>query len=74
MAASFTKSPTEGKPGRQYPVLSRREIEAMIAEGAHVFILDQYVVKADAWIKYHPGGDKAIQHVVGRDATDEIHV
>jgi delta8-fatty-acid desaturase len=30
------------------------------------------VLKVDAWLKYHPGGDKAIMHMVGRDATDEV--
>lgn len=54
------------------PLLSRREIEGLIAEGAHIFILDQHVVKRDSWIPYHPGGEKAIRHMVGRDATDEI--
>jgi sphingolipid 8-(E)-desaturase len=27
----------------------------------------------DAWLKYHPGGDKAIMHMVGKDATDEVN-
>jgi cytochrome b involved in lipid metabolism len=31
------------------------------------------VLKVDAWIKFHPGGDKSIKHMVGRDATDEIN-
>jgi delta8-fatty-acid desaturase len=53
-------------------VISRREIEAQIAEGRTIFILEQHVIKADAWLKYHPGGDKAIMHMVGRDATDEV--
>ncbi|KAH8886529.1 fatty acid/sphingolipid desaturase [Thozetella sp. PMI_491] len=53
-------------------VLSRREVEALIAEDRKVFILDQFVIKADAWIPYHPGGEKAILHMVGRDATDEV--
>ncbi|KAI1332272.1 fatty acid/sphingolipid desaturase [Xylariaceae sp. FL0255] len=57
---------------RTYPVMSRREIEGLIADGRKVFILDQYVVKADAWAPYHPGGDKAILHMIGRDATDEV--
>jgi sphingolipid 8-(E)-desaturase len=57
---------------REYPVLSRRKIETLIAEGRLIFILDQYVIKADAWAPYHPGGDKAIRHMVGRDATDEV--
>lgn len=57
---------------RKFRVYSRREIEGMIADGRTIFILDQYVVKADFWRPYHPGGDKAILHMVGRDATDEV--
>lgn len=59
---------------RVYPVLSRREIEGMIAEGKHVMIFDQYVLRVDPWLPYHPGGDKAIKHMVGRDGTDEMTV
>lgn len=58
---------------RKDTVLSRRYIEGLIAEGRHVFIFDNRVLKADAWLKFHPGGDKAIKHMVGRDATDEIN-
>lgn len=58
---------------RTYPILSRREIEALISEGRHIIIVDQYVLKVDPWVKYHPGGDKAIQHMIGRDATDEVN-
>ncbi|KAI2622652.1 fatty acid desaturase [Hypomontagnella submonticulosa] len=57
---------------RKFRVYSRREIEGLIADGRTIFILDQYVVKADFWRPYHPGGDKAILHMVGRDATDEV--
>ncbi|KAL2218442.1 delta 6-fatty acid desaturase [Thermoascus aurantiacus ATCC 26904] len=58
---------------RKETVLSRRQIEGMIAEGRHIFIFENRVIKADAWMKFHPGGEKAIQHMVGRDATDEIN-
>lgn len=54
--------------------MSRRHIEALIAQGRVVTIIDQFVVKLDGWLAYHPGGDKAIQHMVGRDATDEVTV
>ncbi|CAJ2508772.1 Uu.00g137980.m01.CDS01 [Anthostomella pinea] len=57
---------------KTYPLMSRREVEALIADGRSIFILDQHVVKADPWLQYHPGGDKAILHMVGRDATDEV--
>ena len=53
-------------------VWSRREIEGLIAEGRKIIVLDGQVVKADAWLPYHPGGDKSILHMVGRDGTDEI--
>ncbi|KAK4991451.1 hypothetical protein LTR66_001787 [Elasticomyces elasticus] len=56
----------------ELPVLSRRDVEALISNGRKVFILDDRVIKADAWLQYHPGGDKAILHMVGRDATDEV--
>ncbi|EAQ92191.1 hypothetical protein CHGG_00426 [Chaetomium globosum CBS 148.51] len=71
---SATPGVSQPKGGRSYPVISRREIEAQIAEGRTIFILEQYVIKADAWLKYHPGGDKAIMHMVGRDATDEVTI
>ncbi len=53
--------------------ISRQEIEAQIAEGRHIIIVDGKVLKVDAWIPFHPGGDKAIKHMVGRDATDEVN-
>ncbi|KAL4881070.1 fatty acid desaturase-domain-containing protein [Aspergillus karnatakaensis] len=60
-------------PARKDALLSRRYIEGQIAEGKHVLIFDNRVLKVDSWIKFHPGGDKSIKHMVGRDATDEIN-
>lgn len=51
---------------------TRREIEGQIAEGRKIIILEGKVLKADSWIKFHPGGEMAILHLVGRDGTDEI--
>lgn len=53
--------------------MTTREVEQLIADGRNIIIMDQHVLKVDAWMKYHPGGDKAIQHMVGRDATDEVN-
>lgn len=58
---------------RVYKVYSRNEVEALIAEGRTIVIVDGKILKVDAWLKYHPGGDKAIKHMVGRDATDEVY-
>jgi delta8-fatty-acid desaturase len=57
---------------RKARVYSRREVEAIIATGRSIVIVDDKVLKVDAWMPYHPGGDKAIQHMIGRDATDEV--
>ncbi|OAX80727.1 hypothetical protein ACJ72_04932 [Emergomyces africanus] len=54
-------------------VLSRREIEGMIADGRCIVVVDGQVLKLDAWLGFHPGGTLAIRHMVGRDATDEVN-
>lgn len=59
-------------PRTRYNVLSRREIEGMIADGKYIIILDLKVLRLDAWVKFHPGGQLAIKHMVGKDATDEV--
>ncbi len=58
---------------RKEVILSRNQVESMIADGKTFIILDNKVLMVDAWLKYHPGGDKVIMHMVGRDATDEVN-
>jgi cytochrome b involved in lipid metabolism len=65
---------TTEKKMRTYPLMTRRQVEHLIAEGRSIIIINQHVLKVDAWLQYHPGGDKAIAHEVGRDATDEVTV
>ena len=57
---------------RKAKVFSRREIEGQIANGRAVVIVDSKVLNVGAWMPYHPGGDKAMRHMIGRDATDEV--
>lgn len=73
MAITTAPSPSSAPAAARDKVLSRRQIEGLIADGRHIFILHGKVLKADAWIKFHPGGDKSIQHMVGRDATEEVN-
>ena len=58
---------------RTETIFTRREIEGLIANGHIIFIVDGLVLKADQYLKYHPGGEKVIMHMVGRDATDEVY-
>ncbi|KAF7550015.1 hypothetical protein G7Z17_g5993 [Cylindrodendrum hubeiense] len=54
--AGFLQRPPN-VPKRTPQLMTRDEIEALIAEGRHIFIFHQQVIKADGWLKYHPGGD-----------------
>ncbi|KAG5656103.1 hypothetical protein KAF25_008979 [Fusarium avenaceum] len=53
-------------------LMTRDDIEALIAEDKHITIYHSQVIKMDPWMPYHPGGDKAMLHMVGKDASDEI--
>lgn len=55
-------------------VISRREVEGLIAEGHTIVIYEDTVLRLDSWLEKHPGGSLAIRHMVGRDATDEMKV
>ncbi|KAG5952318.1 hypothetical protein E4U53_001098 [Claviceps sorghi] len=57
---------------RVWPVIARNEVEKLIASGHKIVIFNQFVLKIDPWLPYHPGGEKALLHMVGKDATDEI--
>ncbi|KAJ4341412.1 hypothetical protein N0V87_001802 [Didymella glomerata] len=57
---------------RKARFFSRREIEGQIANGKAIVIVDGKVLNVGAWMPYHPGGDKAMRHMIGRDATDEV--
>lgn len=59
---------------KSLPLMTRDEIEDLIANGRHIIIHRGYVLKLDAWLKYHPGGSKSIMHLVGRDGTDWVDV
>ena len=74
MAAATDKATAPPPPtaAKVFPLLTRRQVEGLIADGRSIIIVDGHVLKVDGWLPYHPGGDKAIQHMVGREATDEV--
>jgi hypothetical protein len=53
-------------------IMSRREVESMIAHGHTIVIYDGSVLKLDKWIERHPGGKLPVLHMIGVDATSEI--
>lgn len=55
-------------------VLAREDVEDMIAHGKHVVIYNGLVLRVDAWLPFHPGGSKCVEHCVGRDASVEISI
>lgn len=63
------------KPGvkRQPKILSRGEIIELISQGKAIVIYKNYVLNLTSWLPKHPGGEKAVHHMIGRDATDEMN-
>lgn len=57
---------------RKARVFTRRDVESLIANGKAIVIVDNKVLNVGSWMPYHPGGDKSIRHMIGRDATDEV--
>ncbi|KAK2779304.1 hypothetical protein FQN52_002473 [Onygenales sp. PD_12] len=73
MGSPEASKPTPTLPAKRNETLfTRRQIEGLIADGSHIVILDGKVLKVDAYLKFHPGGQLAMKHMVGRDATDEL--
>lgn len=58
---------------RQPKILTRTDIIDLIADGRAIIIYKNYVLDLTSWLSKHPGGDKAVHHMIGRDATDEMH-
>ncbi|ODV78445.1 delta-8 sphingolipid desaturase [Suhomyces tanzawaensis NRRL Y-17324] len=53
--------------------LSRNQIVNLIADGKAIVIYKNHVLNLTAWLSRHPGGEKAVYHMIGRDATDEMN-
>lgn len=71
---STETSVLQQQSSRAVKVLLRDVIANLIGLGKAVVIYKNNVLNLTPWIKYHPGGDKAVYHMVGRDATDEMEV
>lgn len=54
-------------------IITRCTIHRLIAKGHQIVIANTRVLQLDKWLTRHPGGEKTILHMVGRDATDEIN-
>lgn len=55
-------------------ILTPWAVEALIADGHTIVISEGRVLRLDSWLAKHPGGSKAIEHMVGREATNEINM
>lgn len=60
------------REARQPKTLTRAQLAERIANGETLVLHRRKIYKLDRWLSSHPGGELAILHFVGRDATDEI--
>lgn len=51
---------------------TRLELAEQILAGQLLTVYRHKVLRLNSWVAHHPGGDLALLHYVGRDATDEI--
>lgn len=58
---------------RKYNTLCPNEIKKLISKGRAVVIYERSVLDLTKWIPKHPGGDKVVFHMIGKDATDEMN-
>ncbi|EST06004.1 Fatty acid desaturase, type 1 [Kalmanozyma brasiliensis GHG001] len=73
IASSKVALPAEAKrQPRQPKTLTRAQLAERIANGETLVLHRRKIYKLDKWLSRHPGGELAILHFVGRDATDEI--
>lgn len=49
-------------------------VRRLIASGKHIVIFEGQILQLNGWLDKHPGGKLAIQHMVGKDATNEINM
>ncbi|OAV89929.1 hypothetical protein PTTG_11823 [Puccinia triticina 1-1 BBBD Race 1] len=72
--ASHSGPPIDQIPNKPdaIPFLTRNQIKTNIALGQVLVLHRSYVYQLNSWLAKHPGGELAILHFVGRDATDEI--
>lgn len=67
---SASAATTQNSTRREW---TRAEVAARILAGENLLIYRSRVIRIPHnWLAVHPGGDLAILHFVGRDATDEI--
>lgn len=62
----------EGDATRQVRTITRVEVAKRIANGESLVLHRRRIYKLDSWLARHPGGELAILHFIGRDATDEL--
>lgn len=55
-------------------ILTVQDVERLLFEGRKIVIMDGNVLQLDNWLDQHPGGQLAILHMVGRDATIEMNM
>ncbi|KAJ1667912.1 hypothetical protein IW140_003446 [Coemansia sp. RSA 1813] len=61
-----------GRRMGKLPTCTVGELRRRIGEGEYLVIINGLVCKLNGFVNKHPGGPLAIQHMIGRDATDEV--
>lgn len=71
-ASVHTDSDVKASAVRPRRTMTRSQLAQRISQGETLVLHRRKIYKLDRWLANHPGGELAILHFVGRDATDEI--
>ncbi|CAG8527847.1 7165_t:CDS:1 [Paraglomus occultum] len=64
--------PSKSKYASDY--ITAQELNRRINEQNQALVIyAKKVYRLDKWLKFHPGGELAIRHMIGKDATDAIN-
>ncbi|OMJ20483.1 Delta(8)-fatty-acid desaturase [Smittium culicis] len=58
---------------KDLPTYTKDEIRERVKNNEYLVVIDGYVLKLNNMMKNHPGGELALYHAIGKDATDEMH-
>ncbi|KAH6565298.1 hypothetical protein BASA50_008945 [Batrachochytrium salamandrivorans] len=61
-----------GAKGRPLKQFTQEAVAERVQNGEVLIIVHHKVYNLTKWVKFHPGGDLAVRHMSGKDATDAM--
>ncbi|RKP08861.1 fatty acid desaturase-domain-containing protein [Thamnocephalis sphaerospora] len=70
----FTDTELATRPNRRDRIWTREELDQQINAGRKLVLFENGVYDMTRWIRHHPGGELAVDRLLGKDATDVMRL